>query len=914
MKHDADDLRLLSDLLDQCAELSAPEREAWLAGLTGDAARLRPSLRKMLASEAAGDLDGFLESPPAFAAPAADAPSSDFKADDRVGPYRLLRPIGRGGMGEVWLATRSDGQLKRSVALKLPILSVRRSVLAQRFERERDILGALIHPHIARLYDAGVAEDGQPYMALEYVEGTPITQAADERALDARGRVRLLRQVMDAVQYAHAKLVIHRDLKPGNVLATAEGQAKLLDFGIAKLVEDEAGASADSDLTRLGGRALTLRYAAPELINGGAASTAVDIWALGVLLYELLTGLRPFGGDRSGPVEHDILTRDPTRPSQRRSGAIARLSRSLAGDLDTIVFKALKKDPAQRYATVGAFADDLDRWLRGEPVQAQRDSMSYRTRRFVGRHKLTVSAAALAGVAVIGIASVAVVLGLQAREESARAVAARDFMVDIFRRADPDFSQGKEVSARQLLTQGHKTVLETMKEQPLLQAELLSGIGRAFVSMNDVPAADEAYAEAAARYQRLGKLREAAALIVDRAALRLGAAWEIPVAKRLLAQAEAQYPRHADDEEFMAWHAIYRAFAAELEGDKNARRDWYERARTHAGRSFFDAGSRTVFAVRALAVLDGTMGRSSQALERLGTLLDRLKAEKTSVPADSLSVLVDLGTAEMSAGRYRAALERYAAASALCQERLDPKGRQCVYSQFHRSLALLVLGFDEQAMDTVPFLISPRGPVETAWSTRQLVQAFEVLARNHRLNEHPDVVSRVIAAGDAPADGGEGWQPRLLALLARAYNDFREGRLQQATVLSARAQSLIASLGVGENRSAMPAHVLQAMSLHALGEHDAALKLLDRLCAAQAATWGAKHPAVQLVSISRARPLWALQRQPEALALIDHALPILREAMGTTAPTIVKFEALRAALATGRRWTPADLRQVELFM
>ena len=914
MKHDADDLRLLSNLLDQCANLSEPKREMWLAGLTGEAARLRSPLRTMLAREAAGDLEDFLESPPVFAAPGADDPSSDFKADDCVGPYRLLRSIGRGGMGEVWLATRSDGQLSRSVALKLPTLSVRRSVLAQRFERERNILGALIHPHIARLYDAGVADDGQPYMALEYVEGIPITQAADDRALDAQGRVRLLRQVMDAVQYAHANLVIHRDLKPGNVLATAEGLTKLLDFGIAKLVEENTGASADSELTRLGGRSLTLRYAAPELIGGGAISTAVDIWALGVLLYELLTGQRPFGGDVAVGIEHDILTRDPGRPSDCRSGAIARLSRSLAGDLDTIVLKALKKDPAGRYATVGAFADDLDRWLRGEPVRAQRDTLWYRARRFVGRYRLTVSAATLAGIAVVGTASVAVVLGLQAREESARALAARDFMLNIFRRADPDLSQGKEVSAKQLLSQGYRTVLVTMEEQPLLQADLLGGIGNALLSMDDLPGTDAAYAQAGARYRRLGDLREAAALTVDRAAIRLGWTWEVPQAVRLLAQADAEYPRRADDEDFMARQAIFRAFAAHIEGDKTARQAWYERAEIHAGRAFHDASSRTVFAVRVLAILDAAMGRSPHAIERLRALLDRLNAQKSAVPSDTLSVLTELGSAQQWAGRYRIALGHYEAADALCQKWLNPKGSQCVYNQWNRAHQLLFLGLNEAAMDTLPFLIPPLGVVDTDWNARQVTQAFEVLSRNGRLGEHGDVVARVAAIGDSPPGQGSSWLIPLVALLAQANHCLREGDFQRATQLSARAQALISSGGGGEDGFALQVHVLQAMSLHALGEHHDALKRLDRVVAAESSTRGADHPVTQLVSISRARPLWALQRPQEALVLIDHALPILREAMGADAPAVVKLDALREALATSRPWTPQELRKLELLI
>jgi eukaryotic-like serine/threonine-protein kinase len=913
VKHDAGDLRLLSDLLDQCADLAGPGREAWLSGLTGDAERLRPSLRRMLAREAAGDLQDFLESPPDFVAPGGEAPSSDFKADECVGPYRLLRPVGRGGMGEVWLATRSDGQLKRSVALKLPVLSVRRSVLAQRFERERDILGALIHPHIARLYDAGVAEDGQPYMALEYVEGTPITQAADERALDARARVGLLRQAMDAVQYAHANLVIHRDLKPGNVLATAGGQAKLLDFGIAKLVEDEAGASTDSELTRLSGRVLTLRYAAPELINGGAASTAVDIWALGVLLYELLTGLRPFGGEGSGSVEHDILTRDPTPPSQCRSGAIAKLSRSLAGDLDTIALMALKKDPAQRYATVGAFADDLDRWLRGEPVRAQRDSMGYRARRFVGRHKIAVSAAALAAMAVIGTASAAVVFGLQARDESARAVAARDFMVDIFRRADPDLSQGQEVSAKQLLDDSYRSVLETMQPQPLLQAELLRGIGTAFGSMDELPASDEAYARAAAGFQRVGDLREAAALTLDRAGLRLSERWDVPAAAKLLVQAGTMYPTHPGDEEFLARQAILYAYAADIEGDKRTLQEWYERARLHADRTFGDTSSRTVAAVRMLAAMEGQNGIAERGIHRLEVLLDRLKIRTASAPADLVSVMVDLGLVEKWAGRYADARHHYEEATALCQRALNPKGSQCTYAQFHRSGVLLMLGQGERAMDALPYLVLPAARVDTSWGTFYATQAYEILGANRRLGDSPEVAAIVRAAGETTDGQGELWRGMLLALQAQTRQLLRQDLPQQAQAVSDRALALISTRALSDSRFAVAAFVLQALVAHALGQHDVALKLLDRVHADRVRGLGAEHPLTQIISVQRARPLWATHRREEALALIDHALPILRRAMGADAPTFVQVQALREELASTQADTPQLARKVDLF-
>lgn len=914
MTDGASDLQQLSSLLDAYLDLDPAERDAWLDGLTGDAARLRPALSRVLARDARGDLDAFLEELPAVAAASAGAPPSDFHAGDAVGPYRLLYSIGRGGMGEVWLATRSDGHLKRGVALKLPMVGLRRSVLVQRFERERDILAALIHPHIARLYDAGVADDGQPFMALEYVQGTPITQAADDRALDVAGRVRLLRQVMDAVQYAHANLVVHRDLKPANVLVTADGEAKLLDFGIAKLLEEEDGATADSDLTRLGGRALTLRYAAPELIAGGPVTTAVDVWALGVLLYELLAGRRPFGGGAATGVEQEILYREPTRPSQGTGGVLSRQSRSRAADLDTIVLKALKKDAAARYATVGGFADDLDRWLRGEPVLAQPDRWGYRLRLFVGRHRFAAAATTLASVALIATAAVALVQGQRAREESARALAARDFMVDLFGQTDPDHSRGQEVSAKQLLLKGRQNIVTTLRDQPLLQAELLYSIGLALDNMYDLAASDAAYADAAERFQRLGRRREAATITVDRAALRLGSEWQAAEATRLLDEARTGYPGHAGDAEFLARHAAFRTIAANMEGDLAARAIWYAQARQHAAVGFREPTARTVFAVRLLALAEGAMGQVEPAAKRLAELLDRVKDTPGSTSPLAMTVLVDLGAAERRAGRFQAALQHHDEADGLCHTTLDAKGIMCVYNQFHRSALLMLLGQDRAAMASVPLLLPPPGPAQSGWAARRIVQAFEIVERNGELGMHPELASRLAAVAEARPGDVEDWQSQLLALTALARQLLREGQAERAQELAARAHALIAARGQGNNRFVLPTQVLHALTWHALGEHAVALQALDRACARQRDALNADHPVTVLVCVTRARPMWALQQTEEALTLVDNALPILRRTMGDAAPTVQRLEALRAEIAGPPPATAAQRRAVAPFL
>jgi serine/threonine-protein kinase len=465
-RHTPADLERLSALLDEALDLPAAERAAWLREQQAKSAPLATTLARLLEQDAERETADFLQRP-AFAPPD-EAPA--FAADDIVGPYRLLRRIGEGGMGEVWLAERADGQIHRQVALKLPMLGLRRSVLVQRFARERDILSALAHPHIARLYDAGLADDGQPYLALEHVDGRPITEHVRERGLSARATVQLMLQVMEAVQYAHANLVIHRDLKPSNVLVTAEGRAMLLDFGIAKLLAADDAQAGETELTRLGGRALTLGYAAPEQVNGAPVSIATDVWALGVLLYELLSGARPFGGERQA-LEQAILTADPARPG------------GLPGDLSTVLLKALKKAPAERYATVNAFAEDLQRWLDGRPVRAQADSGWYRLRKFVARNRLGVGVAAGVAATVLGASAFSVWQAGVAREqariaqtEARTAAAVQDFLENIFKtsagdQADP--VKARQRTALQLLDEGAARVDKALEDAPQAKLRVL---------------------------------------------------------------------------------------------------------------------------------------------------------------------------------------------------------------------------------------------------------------------------------------------------------------------------------------------------------------------------------------------------------------------------------------------------------
>ena len=365
------------------------------------------------------------------------------------------------------------------------------TALIERFAREREILAALNHPRIARLLDAGMSGDGQPYLALEYVEGTPLTAYCDAQRLPLKARVGLILQVLSAVQHAHRNLVVHRDLKPSNILVTAAGDVCLLDFGIAKLLSE--GEAPETELTQLSGRALTPEYASPEQIAGQPITIASDVYSLGVVLYELLCGNRPYRLKRQsrGALEEAILNIDSPKPSQAaitdeiartRSSTVKKLRQALSGDLDTIAGKALKKEAGDRYATADAFAQDLQRYLAGEPVLARPDSAVYRLGKFVSRNRVAVAMAALVGAALATATGVSLWQAHIAREqatvaqrEATRAQAVQDFLIDIFRTnsdSQPDPIKARQTTARELLDIGAKRVAERLKDTPDVQAEV----------------------------------------------------------------------------------------------------------------------------------------------------------------------------------------------------------------------------------------------------------------------------------------------------------------------------------------------------------------------------------------------------------------------------------------------------------
>jgi len=473
--------RALSPYLDKALEIPTEERAAWLELLREENPSLATDLQTLLKEHDALGEEEFLKTG------AAARPSPAPLAGQTVGAYTLESPIGQGGMGTVWLARRSDGRFEGRAAVKFLNVGFLGGRAEERFKREGNILARLAHPNIAHLIDAGVSPNGQPYLVLEYVEGKNIDVYCSEHALDIEARIRLFLDVLAAVAHAHANLIVHRDIKPSNVLVTGDGQVKLLDFGIAKLLEGEAPASAPTVLTRQGERALTLAFAAPEQVTGNAVTTGTDVYALGVLLYLLLAGKHPAEAALKSPADlmKAIVDTQPARPSDTVA-PVTKLRRMLRGDLDTIVGKALKKTPAERYVSVTAFADDLRRYLGHQVISARPDTLAYRAKKFVRRNYLAV---ALASAAVVATGAGVVGTLIQARRaaiDASRARVVKDFLLGIFNassKKQPDPLRAQAVTARELLDRGAERLLSDRTLDPEVALELLSTLSGLYLDL-----------------------------------------------------------------------------------------------------------------------------------------------------------------------------------------------------------------------------------------------------------------------------------------------------------------------------------------------------------------------------------------------------------------------------------------------
>ncbi len=824
----------------------------------------------------------------------------------RIGAYRVVRELGHGGMGVVYLAERDDPEFRQTVALKCLLPGVATPDLVERFRRERRILAALVHPHIAQLHDGGVTASGEPYFVMEYVEGEPLDRYCDRLRLPIEQRIALFMTVCDAVQYAHQHLVVHRDLKPANVLVTADGHVKLLDFGIARLLDVEGGPDADARTARL----MTPEYASPEQARGDPVTAASDVFSLGLILFELLTGRRAFT-PAPGPLgavhallETDparastiVTTRVPTRPdapppardtadlAAARATTPEHLRRRLRGDLDTILDKALRKAPSERYASVQALRDDLRRHVEGLPIEARDAGTAYRFGKFVRRHRAAVAAAvavALALVTGLGAAlwqaGVAAAERDVARAEAAKAERVTDFLIGVFGAADPNEARGDELTARQILDRGTSRIETELAGEPALRATVRRAIGLIYMNLGQFD--DAARLIEASMAEHLALLGEDHAEVADDAfaAARLAATTGRPgvdsLHQRALALRTAAYgpvdPRTAE--------ALNGLGLARMASDRVSADTLLRKAL-----AIFEANPASLAGLGETLNNLGLLNHSNAQYDEAEQFYLRALDIKQRVYGEDHPVLLitqtNLGWLYQLSGRY-------AEADSILRDVLAARRR--IYGERHVLVASALQGVAEVAQQ--------RGDYETAQALFEQALAVrrELLPDGHvSIARTVHMVARTQAAGGRWTEARATFDEAVSALqraspggtdLARAIND-RAGLLEQMGDLPAATASYRQAREVYRTRLG-DEHPFTAIvdgniasTLLARDSMAAAEPLLRRALDIMTKAWSDEHPSLGPVLIDLGTVEMRSGRPADAEATLRRALGIVEKAL-----------------------------------
>lgn len=861
---DAERWQRLSPLLDILLELEPEARAQQLEILRADDPALARDLEQLLALE--DDNDSFMDQP------LLDKPGQ-LKPGTLMGPYRLESMLGEGGMGMVWLASRADGLYQRRVALKLLRPGLADPNLRLRFTREREILARLEHPNIARLLDAGVGSEGQPYLALEYVEGVSITEycAANNILLD--GRLKLFLQVCEAVSHAHANLIVHRDLKPSNILVTPNGDVRLLDFGIAKLLDDPEPAPVHP---RTEVRAFTLHYAAPEQVRGELVTTMTDVYSLGVVLYELLADTKPYRLRRQTDAEWEeaILAVEPLKPSvatlrttdgsRARCPETRRNARKLVGDLDNIALKALAKQPEQRYPSVEALSLDLQRHMDGRPVHARPQSLGYRMRKYASRHRWTLAAGSVVGLLLVAALAASVWQGRQAVREAARAQAMQDFVIGLFDNASAS-QQGSTFDARELLAAGERRGQRELGAQPLAHAELLGLIARLRLGLGD-------YRQSLALLEKQSRLLA----VVDDApdSLRLESATQHGRVLRLLGQSrqclvvmspmsprlqalQSRFPLPVA--EFMSQSGRCHADA----GERQVARQMYERS-LDIRRSLKDEAG-VAENLRDMATLDAELGNADAAVRGYRAALAHLQAHGHARHPLAVEIQRSLAMLYRNRGETDAALANYQRAGALAREILGPQHPTTQALRRHVAAIHVDLGqlriADEELRTLHALTLESMGPAHrdtasswnsmgiVAWERGDYSAAVDYVARAVRIWRAPD--SAQILPGGLFNYG-------MVLHSAGRYGDALAA-LEEARQL--RAATIGASHPLVGETDRMIGEVLASQ-----GDLAAASERFDRAVRLTQVGFGPDHPRTWFAQLSMAHHQTRLGKPADAIA------------------------------------------------
>ena len=925
---------VINRLLDEALALEPSQREVWLERLPAEHQSLKETLRSLLANQAGIETEAFLDTLPRMSEP--PSPEGEPKAGDEIGPYRILELIGRGGQGAVWLAQRIDGQLKRKLALKLPQLTWAEG-LAARMERERDILGALDHPYIARLYDAGVDQRGRPFLAIEHVEGVNLERYCDEQRLDVRARVALFMKILEAVQHAHTALVVHRDIKPANILINVRGEPKLLDFGVSSLM-DEAMADGDDPSVRTATRAMTPRYASPEQIAGKRLGIGSDIYSLGVVLYELLAGSSPYSVRRPSAAEYErVITDGEVRPASRaaltdgialaRSTTPRRLARTLQGDLDAVLLRAMALEPRARYGTALALHDDLRRWSTGRAVQARPPSAWTSLRKFAVRNAWAVGGVGLAVAAVSAAGVVAIWQAREAREEARRANATRDLLMGVFSDANPALHGGREMTARQLLESNEDRLVERLRGDPLLQADVLHSVASVWDRFGDLGRVIETHE------RRVALLRDSGAepVALARAMLEHGNALAVVQDMTRLAPLLGQVRVILPPEDMPAgvreFYELQHGWLAWQTGDRKEASAHFTAALTAAQETgHVDLQARALY---GRSMTQGWMSRIAVDRDGAAALRDAREALRLlgSAPLDRAERLdrrLELASNLYGLGEFREGgsliQEQMAEATALFGEfSAAARPAQYLWMAYQWRLgrprgALEWLATRERFRSRVPAdLAAPVVQAAHVYDIRDLA----IEARLWLAAGEPDAAAAVLQRGRAlvppERQGGDAF------LLALIELEWAQQTRPPDEILQRLGQRPWTDLQAGMDAD-WPVFPLwhRGLALGRMGDHAGSLTLLESALQTGRQVWGDAHPRTALIRLSLAWARWrAGQGSPEgraaAIAVLERAIPDLDRGFPPDHPAIrearVFLAHLRGAPATAddqKRWQNPD--------
>jgi eukaryotic-like serine/threonine-protein kinase len=861
----------LSPLLDELMALDEPARAERIAELRRNGHADANDLADLVAQYAEMERERFLEAP--LVRPVQE-PGLQGQV---VGSYTLDSLLGQGGMGTVWLAHRSDGRYDARVAVKLLNPALLGPGGIERFRREGQALGRLTHPNIARLIDAGVTQTGQPYLVIEHVEGETITKWCDSRGLDVRARVRLFLDVLAAVAHAHGKFILHRDLKPSNIMVTAEGQVKLLDFGIAKLLDDGTDATPMSDLTRLGGYAFTPEYAAPEQVQGEEVASATDVYSLGALLYVLLTGRHPTVGTGRTPLERmrAIVDTEPARPSDA--------ARALRGDLDNIILKALKKSPAERYPTVEAFAEDLRRHLNHEPVSARPDSFAYRAGKFVVRNRLAVGAAAIVLLTIIAAAAVSVWEAIEATRQRDRAlslVARNDAVIEFVKGMLTEVAPADQPVRVADLIERSRSILIREDDIPEHRAAILSMLSSYYLSSGKPAQAQDMLALARDLTEATTD-RDLRALLLCESAYAASLLGRPEDARTLIEQGLATSLHSTSEVQCVR----NRGFIAQNTNDPQAALDYALRAQALLQASPLPKPDVEAFVLADIAAAHYLAGRNGEAerfyAQALAKMTEIGRGESPSV----FFLRNNWGAASNSAGDTRRALEQYDEALRIAVQR-SIGGEPPPYLLLNRASALASLARYPEALEAYRVAIES---ATRAGHTTVRVGALAYRAGTYLLMgdtrraelELADIAPLV--GNSVPADS----VPAMMIMQVQARIDAAHGRFGEAI---ARLTKIVEFY---DGRSMAVAPLVRALNFRAdadlgKGDPDAALADARRALEVSRRLQGDKPwsslTGLSLLSIARIQE--SRGDRAAATTAAREALPHLRETLGTEHPDV----------------------------